>query len=153
MLLLKMIKHLWEMCSWGKKKKKKMKDLTYIDGESSVVWLETQESFLILDFQGLMPAQAAAVTVSEITNPCWPALFLATDLLLPLFHPAVLFLALCRAVLCPVWGEPGSCRSWQTPVLRQGACSVTMDNTCASKCLCCLHNWEVSHSSSLFKAC
>lgn len=152
MLLLKMIKHLWEMCSWGKKKKKDERPYIYRWRKLSGV-TGNSESFLILDFQGLMPAQAAAVTVSEITNPCWPALFLATDLLLPLFHPAVLFLALCRAVLCPVWGEPGSCRSWQTPVLRQGACSVTMDNTCASKCLCCLHNWEVSHSSSLFKAC
>lgn len=57
-----------------------------------------------------MPAQAAAVTVFGIANPCCPALFLAADLLLllPICPLAVLFPAVCRAVLCPAWGEPGS---------------------------------------------
>lgn len=58
---------------------------------------ENSESFLILDFQDLIHAQAAAV--SEITYPCCLALFLAPDLLFPVSHPAVLH---------PVWGEPRS---------------------------------------------
>lgn len=67
------------------------------------------QSFLILDFQGLIPAQAVAVTVSEITNPHCPALYLAADLLLfPLCHPGLLFLAICRAMPHLVWGKPGS---------------------------------------------
>lgn len=72
----------------------------------------SSQLFLILDFQGLIPAQAAAVAVSEITNPRYPAFFLATDLLLLLLPtlclPAVLFLAIGRAGLCLLWGEPGS---------------------------------------------
>lgn len=44
MLLVKMIKHCAKCVHEGKKKKKE--DLTYIEGEISVVWLETHTHFL-----------------------------------------------------------------------------------------------------------
>lgn len=78
---------------FGKKKRLKVLHI-YRGGNLSCV-AENSESFLILDFQDLIHAQAAAV--SEITYPCCLALFLATDL--PVSHPAVLH---------PEWDEPGS---------------------------------------------
>lgn len=65
---------------------------------------ENSQSFLSFDFQDLNHTQAAAVTDSEITSPHCPALCFTTDL----FCTAALFLAIFRAVLHPVWGEPGS---------------------------------------------
>lgn len=144
MVLLKMIKHLWEICS----SKKKKRDLTYMEGKNSVVWLETQvisHTWLPeLELQQLwfqrLPAHAAQHSS-----------LLETFSSSPLFCPAVLFLALCRAVLCPVWGETGLDGRLSGDRELCSAPSAVVDNTCSSEWLCCLHNWEVSHSSSLFK--
>lgn len=81
---------------------------------------ENIESILILDFLDLIHEWAAAV--SETAHPCCPAFFLGTDLLLPVFHPAV---------LCPVWGEPGSA-GLDRP--KTELYSPVLDDTCSSKC-------------------